>query len=126
LIETQIVPAQHVHKIKENEPLTKLMNNASVPLPSPGHLKAYLINETQHHRDEHVQIWCLHYKLDGAAASMWLLLALVISLGIGLAVGFSCGDGKLGLDVGTCVIAVLSAIQTMIIMWGWRVGQTAG
>jgi len=56
---------------------------------------------------------------------MWLLLALIISFGIGLAVGFSCGDGKLGLGVGTCVFAVLSAIQTMIIMWGQGVGQTA-
>jgi len=111
------VRVEYVHKIKEDEPMTKLINNEAVPLPSPGHLKAYMINNAQHSREGHEQIWCMYYKLDGAMALMWVFLALTISFIAGIATGFSCEDGKLGLQVGTGVFTVLSAIQAVITLY---------
>lgn len=54
-------------------------------------------------------------------SSMWLLVALVLSIVGGTSAGLR-GDVGLGFNVGTCILAALSAMQWLLMMWQTRDG----
>jgi hypothetical protein len=114
--EAQTLPAQYVYKRKRDELMTKLLLDPSAPVPTTDSLRVYLIKGVQTEHDGYVQLWCFYHELDGVAAASWLLLALSLATVVGLAIGFGLKDGKLGLGVGTGLLAVLTTIQGAVIM----------
>lgn len=118
-IESQTVPKQHVHTIKKEEAVTKLLHDTSAPLPANGRIQSYLVDALQDRRNGCLQVWCLVYQLDGKAASKWLLLASMMSLLAGMIVGFVASDWNWGLGVGTAVLAAFTALQCVIVMRNW-------
>ncbi|KAF2118804.1 hypothetical protein BDV96DRAFT_596632 [Lophiotrema nucula] len=118
-VETQATPAEHVHSFKKDDLLSKLLHDSSVPLPSNGRLKDYLINGTRYRQNGVDRVWCLYYKLDGVVASMWALVSLVVSFIVGIAASFGSENGELGLGVGAGLMAVFTLVQSAIIMRNW-------
>lgn len=47
---------------------------------------------------------------------MWLLIALGVAMMLGSGVGLGVGDGRLGLDVGSAVLAVLTGVHFSIVL----------
>ena len=61
---------------------------------------------------------CIVYtEVDRKVAAIWLLVALGISATAGVAAGVGGRNANLGFDVGTCVLAVLSALQGVLLLW---------
>jgi hypothetical protein len=60
--------------------------------------------------------WYLYYEFSGRMAAKWLFVALVLSLISSVATRLA-GDVELALGVGTCMLAVLSTVQWLLILW---------
>jgi hypothetical protein len=48
---------------------------------------------------------------------MWLFVALILSILRGVAAGVSSDDANIGFNVGTCILAILSTVQGLLILW---------
>ncbi|KAH5584821.1 hypothetical protein HBI24_090460 [Parastagonospora nodorum] len=51
------------------------------------------------------------HKISTTAAIVWVSMVVLVALTVGLGVGFGAGDGKLGFDVGTGLLAVYMPIH---------------
>jgi len=100
--------------------LTALLYNKSAGTSSSASLMEYLLKHrfgSDGRLDAYYTVWCLYYGTNRRAASMWLLIALVLSF-IGGILAAVEGDINLGLNVGTSILAASSALQWLLIMWG--------
>lgn len=61
--------------------------------------------------------WSLYPEIDRRIASMWLFVALILSILGGVAAGVSSDDANIGFNVGTCILAILSTVQGLLILW---------
>jgi hypothetical protein len=55
-------------------------------------------------------------RFNKTAACVWFLLALLISVAAGVEVGVVYGDINLGMSVGTGILALLTAVEGLV-MW---------
>ncbi|KAH3984327.1 hypothetical protein HBI38_070290 [Parastagonospora nodorum] len=110
-VEGRIVPNEHIHKISTDVVLTKLVRSISVSPPQVEFLLARLADVTHKDRPGYACAWCFYYELDKTAAIVWVSMVVLVALTVGLGVGFGAGDGKLGFDVGTGLLAVYMPIH---------------
>lgn len=64
------------------------------------------------------QACAMYWEIDRKLAAVWLFVALMGSICVGLAIGFALKDAGMGFNVGTCLLAVLSAFQGVLL---WQV-----
>jgi hypothetical protein len=110
------VLVQHIYAIKKDDAITTFLRAGTVPMPRAGSLLTYLTLKPSVESSGGMRAWCFFYGVDRAVAGMWALLALVFSCGVGLGVDFGTGDGKLGLSVGTGLLAMLAAVHGTVLL----------
>jgi len=99
--------------------MTQLLRNVSAQQPSDGSIRVRLINHLANAKEKgDVQVWAFYTELDGFTASMWLLLAVAVAFVSGLSTGVGVEDGKLGMSVGTSVLAGLTTMHGVIMLCG--------
>ncbi|KAF2464181.1 uncharacterized protein BDR25DRAFT_396849 [Lindgomyces ingoldianus] len=103
----------------KDEVLTLLVRDRSRGASELSSISDYILSDNRRSKGNYISCcgaWYLYYELSGRVAAKWLFVALVLSLIGGIAAGLA-GDTNLGLNVGTCTLAVLSAVQWLLILW---------
>lgn len=114
-------PSVHIYNttFAKDEILTSLLHDKSGVALSSSSISDYLLD---HRRDKRSPVgcsiagWYLYHELDRKNSSMWLLVAIILSIIGGVSAGL-IGDTNLGLNVGTALLAASSAVQWLLILW---------
>jgi hypothetical protein len=113
-IEGHTVSREYVYNFQKDEILTNLIHAVALPRLGVSNLREYL------RRGMHVLdsgcVWCFCYEFDERLALLWMLLATLVALAIGLLVGSCTQNMKMGLDTGTGVLAALTTVQGVLIL----------
>ena len=117
-IESGISVLLHNAPFAKDEFLTSLICDKSARVPESSSILEYMLNDRASNANSmgRRRAWYIYYELDRRSASMWLLVALILSIAGGISAGLE-GDTNLGLNVGTALLAASSAVQWLLIMW---------
>ncbi|KAH7066877.1 hypothetical protein BKA63DRAFT_607765 [Paraphoma chrysanthemicola] len=115
-LKAQMVAPYQVKQIVNDRILTQLLRKPSAFALDTRAIQEYLTAGRKLERGEDIQMWCLYYEFDGMAASMWLMLALLLSVLLGVAIETIIRDIELAFSVGTGLLVVLTPIHSAIMV----------
>ncbi|KAH7071611.1 hypothetical protein FB567DRAFT_598008 [Paraphoma chrysanthemicola] len=114
--EAQTVAPYQVKQIVKDRMLTQFLRKPSAVALDTRSIQEYITAGQKVDREEDMQMWCLYYELDGVAASMWLMFALLLAILLGVALEIIIRDIELTLSVGTGLLVVLTTIHSAIMV----------
>lgn len=108
---------RYVYETRTDDAMTNILVNASTPIPTTKELRKHLLRGMHDDNGEERKVWCYYHARNAVGEAVWLLMALMVSIIVGLSVGDTTGDGKLGLGVGGGVFVVLATVHAAILMY---------
>lgn len=116
-LESGTIPSSQISSFRKNIGMTNSIRTCG---PSTLDVRAQLLHQLHSSNDPtdtSVRVWCFHPELNLLVLSLWIFLTLGILTSIGLIVAFSIIDSKLGLSLGTGLLAVFTTVQGILIMY---------
>lgn len=115
--EAGTIAASYLLKFRKDDTMTKLLRKPNAVIPDGLDIRGHLITATGNTTDGHISVWCLYYELNPPVLALWLFLTLGTLTAIGIIIAFSIVDSKLGLSLGTALLAFLTTVQGTLVMY---------
>lgn len=112
-VEDQIIDTRYLTRMTKDNFLTNVFHDPSLLAPKSNIISNYILaglgNRVGYTSGN--KVFCIYLELDEKKASYWRLAALFLSILRGMGTGVGSKNARLGLDVGTAMLAILLVLQ---------------